>query len=248
MPSARIWARLVLAVLVGSAVAATAEAASPSATIAGPAREEWRYSCGGLPYPLSVFDHPPGAEREDTPEARALRRLLRNPRGIETLPSDGWRLAAERGRAVTFTARRPWRRSGMFEVSFRRTRSGRYEYQGSSHWCSPSPHVSGHRVGSWELNPDYPVPGPDATEIEVLVHGTYCSSGEPPLERIRDPLVSYGRSRLVIATVEAPPGGGFHTCEGTPPSEFTFTLREPIGNRIVLDGVHLPFHRRFDLR
>ena len=217
-----------------------------SSVWAGAARDEWLYSCGGPGYPLSVFDQPPGAERAPTPQARALRRLLEHPRGIEKLPRHGWRLAAERRNSATFTGRKPWRRRGMFEVTFKHAASGRYTYESSTHYCAPQPYVKGNRVGSWELDPDFDAPEPEATEIHVLVHGVYCASGEPPLERIRPPMISYGQRRLVIATVEAPPRG-FQTCEDTPASEYTFELAEPIGRRILFDGEHLPFHKRLDL-
>lgn len=83
------------------------------------------------------------------------------------------------------------------------------------------------------------------TKIHAIVEGSYCRSGAPPV--LDDPLISLGADRVVIGAVENPPKG-FHTCEGTPPVEFTFELEEPIGNRVVLDAKSFPFEERFDFR
>jgi hypothetical protein len=234
----------VLGLVALAAVCATAFADS-SAAKRGPA-QGWPYSCGGPGYPLSLFDEPPGAENGDNPASRALRQLIRHPNGIETLPSKGWRRGGRESDRLDFVARRPGAPSGLFEVIFERDRSGEWSYTSSSHYCALEPYLVDQRVGRWTLDPDFPDPQPDDTEIHVLAEGSYCASGQPP--RITSPMISFGHRRLVIASVENPPDGKFNTCEGTPPIKFTFELESPIGERAVLDAHHFPFEKRADLR
>ena len=218
---------------------------------ANTARNDWLYACwgAGLTYPLSVFEQSPGAEQADTPEAEALRKMLADPTWSRTLPKAGWRLLAREDDEVKFGARTPWYRGGhkMHEVTFTKTDQGEYRYFNSNHECAPSPTANENRAGSWRLDRDQRVPGPNAKKIRALVSGTFCASGRPPGKRLQQPMISYGKRRIVIAALEAPPKG-FQTCQSSPPSPFTFELAERIGDRVVVDGGHLPFHRRVPAR
>lgn len=229
--------------------AALAIAGFSQSTVAAPTdqsdAQDWLYSCGGPPYPLSLFDEPTGAEQGSDGAARALRRLIAHPNGIETLPKNGWRRAPRLRRYQTFVARKPGAPRGLFEVVFKETAAGSWRYQFSSHYCEIGPQLRGQAVDSWRLDPAFPPPGTEDTRIHMLVQGVYCRSGKPP--KLDRPLISSGPTRLIVSPVENPPRGD-QSCLGSPPVRYTLKLGEPIGERIVLDAYSFPFKKRLDLR
>jgi hypothetical protein len=88
------------------------------------------------------------------------------------------------------------------------------------------------------LDPAFPTPGQDATEIHVLVEEMNCSGASSPEGRLLPPVVTYTANRLTVA-VTVRPVGGPATCPGNPRLPVTVVLPEPIGDR-TLDIPKLP--------
>lgn len=235
-------ALIALTVLAGAATAL----ALPKATDGGKA-QQWLYSCSGaVPYGLAIFDGPAGAELADTPEAAALRREIERS-GEPEYPDRGWRLAGRTETRATFVNGKPGPGGLITEVTFAPNERGRWKFSTSAHFCRPGPFVEGRGVPSWKLDRKGHRHRRGTRRIHALTRGSFCSSGRPPRKRLRRPMVSYGERRIVIAPIEVPPEGS-QTCQGNPAIEVVFRLREPIGDRAVVDGSSFPFRKRLDAR
>jgi len=92
---------------------------------------------------------------------------------------------------------------------------------------------------TWALDPAFAPPGPDATELHVLVWEWACSSGSPTTGRMSAPVVVYGLETLTI-TIGVRPLGGNQTCPGPPGTPALVRLPQPLGDRTLLDGGHAP--------
>ena len=78
-------------------------------------------------------------------------------------------------------------------------------------------------------------PDPTSTELHLLVTEHGCNSGEDADGRIEVVRLEESDARVsVILGVR--PRGGFVTCPGNPSTPFTVTLRDPLGNRELVDG------------
>lgn len=90
---------------------------------------------------------------------------------------------------------------------------------------------------TWSLDPKGEKPSATASKIKVLVTGVICSSGES--RPVLPPSVARSEDRVVItfAVEKLPPGN--YNCKGIPGSPYTVDLGDPIGNRLLVDGLCL---------
>ena len=79
--------------------------------------------------------------------------------------------------------------------------------------------------------------------VRVLVTELACASGRSPEGRIAPPTVIY-REDSVTIIFGTRPLAGTQTCQARPPAEVSVDLREPIGNRVLLDGSVFPAEPR----
>ena len=79
----------------------------------------------------------------------------------------------------------------------------------------------------------------ESRSVELLIlDDNRCASGVPVSQRLRPPQVSYG-SHSVTITLDAEVTSGFHTCPkpiGPGVNNTTVTLKEPLGDRKLIDG------------
>lgn len=92
----------------------------------------------------------------------------------------------------------------------------------------------------WWLDSAYPAPAPDDTELHILAMGHECSNGEPLGDRLIGPQVQVTDEEVAIALAALPLPPGVHTCPGNPADVVLVTLDEPLGDRIVVDGMDAP--------
>lgn len=88
----------------------------------------------------------------------------------------------------------------------------------------------------WTLDPAVPVPDGASTELRVLVEERACASGTELGDRLLGPQVVETDDAVRIA-VAAIPLEGDQTCQGNPSTPIVITLGQPLGERIVLDGL-----------
>jgi hypothetical protein len=97
-------------------------------------------------------------------------------------------------------------------------------------------------LATWQVDPDYDRPGPDATEIHVLVTERACASGEDPGDRLHEPIVVEGADE-VVATFYVESifkTQTTATCPGNPAVPYVVSLGAPLGDRDLIDGGDSP--------
>ena len=88
------------------------------------------------------------------------------------------------------------------------------------------------------LDPDN-LPSPEATEIALLVTEQGCANGREMGDALRGPQVVETDDAVVVAFAVVPITGGAD-CPGNPPTPVTITLPEPLGDRVIQDGLYFP--------
>jgi hypothetical protein len=96
---------------------------------------------------------------------------------------------------------------------------------------------AGFGPATWALDPAFPLPGPTATKLHVLVWERACSSGRPTTGRMSAPVIE-GSAITVSITIGVRPmtDNPLQACplpRGTPA---LIDLGEPLGDRTLLDG------------
>ena len=92
---------------------------------------------------------------------------------------------------------------------------------------------------TWALDPSFASPGPDATELHILVWELSCSSGSPTTGRMSAPVIAYTATTVTI-TIGVRPFSGPQACNGPPGTPAIVQLAAPLGDRILLDGGRVP--------
>lgn len=87
----------------------------------------------------------------------------------------------------------------------------------------------------WELNPDFPPPGPTTTELHILVWEETCSSGRPATGRISPPAIVVGPTTVSIR-IGVRGLDGLQTCPRPPGTPARLWLPEPLGTRTLIDA------------
>lgn len=222
-----------------SASASVEPTAAPTVPVDLPV-DELLYSCGDdIAFAAAALFGPLGAELAPTGPATALRVFLAQD-GVEVnaLPDAGWRLVDETADVALFIAGDPQQDGDLQRVIVERSAEG-WKVGG---WggCRPTVMLGdGLRAAEWVLDPAVPRPGPETRSFTALVTERSCSSGRSPDGRIAPPFFSYGTDAiLVVFGVRPLPGN--RDCPGAPSGRVGFELREPLGDRRLLDGAFFP--------
>lgn len=98
-------------------------------------------------------------------------------------------------------------------------------------------------AATWALDPQFPSPFANTTELHILVWERACSGGSPATGRMSGPVVEYTSASVTITIgvrpIQAAPGM-LVTCPMPPGTPATMQLGEPLGTRDLLDGGHIP--------
>ena len=231
-------------VLVGLLLAGCAADSSPTPSITAPGAVDpgtvaANVTCGGPPFPASVLTEEGNAELADGPEADALRELLDRPEAAGLLPRTGWRLAVHTDDKVVYIADVPARgdEPSLADVTLELA-NGTWRMFGFGQ-CRPVPDVGpGLGLAEFRVAPHEDLE-PGVTAIDVLVTERACNSGEDASGRIvRPSILTAADSVTVVFAVR--PRGGNHTCPSNPETPFILELREPLRDRVLLDGSSIP--------
>jgi hypothetical protein len=96
---------------------------------------------------------------------------------------------------------------------------------------------------SWALDPAFPSPTADTTELYVLVWEEACSSGSPATGRMSAPVIRYTPATVTVTIGVRPlpaAAGTLFTCPMPPGTPASLRLSEPLGARSLLDGDTVP--------
>jgi len=226
--------------LVASCGGATPPAADAQAN--GPNLGEIRYTCGGPPGFLpELIDRPANAETEDHPSAAALRAAIAEAGpDVDMLPDSGYWLASRDDRVAEYVAAEPRGADPAFVSASIEKQGGRWKLAGWGQ-CRPAIVLQGLSRATWILDPAAGAPGADATTFTALVTETECTSGQAMGARLLPPSMTYGPDSVLVVFAALPQvNQGFATCPSNPPSRVLVALREPLGDRRLLDAGVFP--------
>jgi hypothetical protein len=185
-------------------------------------------TCDSAPFPVSVFDEPPGDELEDHPSAAVLRQALTLPRdpGVGDL---GWRrVYRDETSASYLTGTGPVYNYFLIEVG-----PTGWEWNGRYGECTFYPDLEGHTPVTWTLDPAFPGPKATSKLLHLLVLEQACASGKPVIDRLLAPAIVYEPDGVFITFAALPLPGDGQDCQGNAPDQVTVRLREPLGDRTL---------------
>lgn len=193
------------------------------------------WSCGANSFPLRVFSRPPGYQRKSTPLAAAIRRQAKKYPGLYA--KRGWRLIFHDGREAELIRGTLKQQNQPGWISFRQV-DGKWEWQGSGS-CRLEPVRKGAGAGEWFLRRGTKA-GSASTRFRVDVYERACSGGAPPGKRVLKPVIEYSKKSIVV-TYFVKTRDGVSTCQSSPPTVKTLILKEPRGEREIVDGGTYPY-------
>lgn len=88
------------------------------------------------------------------------------------------------------------------------------------------------------LDPGAP-PDPDSPTVSLLVTEMACNSGEDATGRVEVASLEEGTDVVEVVLVVHPRGGD-QACPSNPPTPFTLTLEQPLGDRALVDASVVP--------
>jgi hypothetical protein len=202
------------------------------------------YSCDhGPSFTPALFDKPGDAEKLQTPVGRAFRDLLASGAAHGNL--SGWHYLGEDGKTATFALRRASSAGIEDELIVAQVlnEGGRW-YANGSETCSATAVLNGLQNADWVFDPTVAPPQATDHQFVALVTEDICASEETSRTPVlTSPAILYEQHRiLVIFGLRPPPDAADIICEAnrTPPARVLVLLRQPIGNRLVLDGGRYP--------
>ncbi|MEX0827028.1 MAG: hypothetical protein WD184_09810 [Acidimicrobiia bacterium] len=153
-------------------------------------------------------------------------------------PQDGWQLLYQAEDRATLVARA----NGTLAYMRLSRESGVWKWGGSS--------ISGSRcdlqyalpeglnVVRWRLDPSAPEPGPDTTELVVLLTEAACASGLPMGDRFVGHQVVMTETEVRLAFA-AESQHSAQSCPGNPETAYTVELPEPLGDREIVESMSI---------
>jgi len=239
--------RILIATFLALALAGCASTTPPPTadpTDAAPAQVEpgeTRYTCSGPPGFLpSILDQPANAELEDHPSAAALRAgIAEVGPDIDMLPASGYWLVIRDDHVAGYLARGP-RGAGADFVYASIENDGTVWKLGGWGGCRPEIVLDGLNLATWVLDPDAPPPDAAATTFAALVTERTCTGGKPMGGRLQPPSITYGPDTVLVVFAARPLEGDAFDCPSNPSTRVVLQLREPLGERRLLDGGFFP--------
>jgi hypothetical protein len=212
---------------------------SGAAPSAGPTTATILVTCGGRTYQGRGIKGPRVEPGADSRRARALQAALATyGEAFPGADAMEWHLAGRDDSGFLYLARDDrFAETGWLSIEAER---GDGRWSTNMGGCDPrrviAPDIG---VTDWWLDPAFPTPKPEATELHVLILERDCASGQAPDGRIAAPEIAYGPSSVTVS-IGVRRSEGDHSCPGNPAVPLTVVLAEPLGDRSLLDGSRLP--------
>jgi hypothetical protein len=192
----------------------------------------------GPTFPVRALDDIRPLEDDDADGfSGAIEPFLENAEG-QHWPQQGWRLLHEDGSRAILVA---LTETGNLAFMFLDNQDGAWMWSGSSMQGDPCDLQftvgEGLNTVQWRLDPAAPPPGPDDRHVAVILNESECVSGQPIGERLVGPQVVMTDTNIHIAFAANPPPGDAFDCQGNPDTPFTVELPQPIGDRVIVEGL-----------
>lgn len=200
----------------------------------------------GPSFPISALDDIADISPDD-PDGMlaAIAPFLDNEEGA-FWPQEGWQLLHQSPQEAILVA--PF--EGNLAYMFLDREGDEWAWSGSS--ANGNPCELQYAVPAslntveWRLDPSTPEPGPETTELHVLLTERECVSGQEIGDRLVGPQVVITDTdvRVAFAAAKPPPGDDqtqtwTQTCQGNPEAPYTVELPEPLGDREAIDGMSI---------
>lgn len=201
-------------------------------------------TCDGRTFPAAGVNARTGAEKASGPEFDALRATI--TKFADAFPGSSdwtWRLAGRDDTGAIFLAHTDaMGPPGWVSIEVTVDVSGWKPLNMGQ--CDPHVVLSAEfGPATWALDPAFPTPAADTSELHILVWELACSGGSPATGRISAPVVQYTSAAVTITIGVRPllvaPGEAI-TCPGPPGTPAILRLSEPLGKRTLLDGGVVP--------
>lgn len=166
--------------------------------------------------------------------AGTLRAFLASPPPDYAWPPDGWRRLVRDDERVLFAAASPRGGDGNFAFVDAAASGGSWTVAAYGE-CWPRVVLEGGlEGGSWEV-----ALVSDSDALDLLVSEFACASGEAAGERVQPPWIVETEDTVTI-TFGIAPIGWIHDCQGAPATPYRVLLGEPLGRRVLQDGIFFP--------
>ena len=208
----------------------------PLALIPDLEAEDPLVTCAGIPpVPFSKLSNPVPIDDVDHPAVEALRTLVQQ-RSVWELPDGDWQVINIDENHATFAVTAP---EGFGSATFERTSRDNWVIVGSGTGPPCEPVVVlpeglnrvAIRLGS--------IPSPEDTSIRLLVTEESCASGREMGDALLGPQVIETDEAVLVAFAAVSPIGPAE-CPGNPSTPVTIRLSQPLGQRTLYDGLHVP--------
>jgi hypothetical protein len=195
-------------------------------------------SCpSGPAFPASTLEDLPGDEAVDVPGLdTAMQSFLSGEEG-QYWPQEGWRLLYQTESRLQIM-HHDTETGGIAFMGFE-FRDGAWQWAGASAGgpCPLQTSLPEHlQVVTWRVDPAAEPLTAEMTSIPVLVTEAACASGKPVGDRLVGPEVVVTDTEVLIAFA-ARTQGGAQTCPSNPETGVTVELPEPLGDRVLRDGL-----------
>ena len=206
-------------------------------------------ACGGYgsAFRLDMLTDPIPVATVDHPAAVLMLEVLADPPGnaslvdiIAPMPIGDWFALDTTGSETATFALDEGTEPGFLTVALFENRASGWVFVGWDPTCDPEVMLpEGANRVDVIFDPAFGRPGPSDTTLHLLVTEQACNSGAAMGDRLRGPQVVVSETEVAVAfaAVSQP---GFFNCPGNPSTPVTVELDEPLGDRIVVDGLSFP--------
>jgi len=200
---------------------------------------------GGPEFPASALDGIRPLAGSDLPEIEAaIEVFLENEEG-QFWPQDDWKILHQTD-DVALLVHDGTQEGSTDEINFSfmnlESEGDEWRWAGASSGGSCPLRTSlreGLNTVGWRIDPAAEQLTPESTRIQLLVTERECVSGQAIGERLLGPEIATTESAVLIAFAAEPPPGAFQDCPGNPDQSVVVALPEPLGTRIVSDGLEV---------
>jgi hypothetical protein len=153
-------------------------------------------------------------------------------------PQEGWQLL-HRNETEAIVAH-----SGPDGVSFMllSATNSRWEWAGAQ-GEGPCPlqyqTPEGLNAVDWRVDPSIGAPGAEDETVAVLLMERECVGGQEIGDRLRGPQIVMTDTHVRIAFAASRPPGDAFDCQGNPETPYLVELPEPIGDRVLVEGLSI---------
>lgn len=197
-------------------------------------------SCNGARFPIGALETiRPLSEAGIAGLSEAIAPFLASDEG-EFWPQEGWQLLHSTDQSAQLVARAT---DGNLAFMYLSNDASGWSWSGSSmagDECRLRFVVPDElNTVEWRIDPEGPELTEESTSIAVILNERECVGGIEIGDRLVGPQVVMTDTQVFVAfAAQRPPGDAF-TCQGNPDTPHVVDLPEPLGDRLLVEGVEI---------